>query len=211
MNRNTTIKLWHFQLIVIIRSPLVFGFCNLVTISLGTKSEALSHLTDRVRGQVKSLFRKTISSWWVNVKFGCPLPLSENSISSTLNKNSIVFHFSIFESFLQLSTLSWSLILFLSSLLRIIQADIFIQNLVSSFCSRFSAFLDKSIERIAISVAWDNDEDFAEPDELWLVQGQCLVGIVEIVAESVPLSDPNQKDVNEADVFADKCDCTKSQ
>ena len=56
------IKLSQFHSTVIVKVPLVLGSCSSKTISLGSKSEALSHFTARVLGQIKSLFLITMSS-----------------------------------------------------------------------------------------------------------------------------------------------------
>lgn len=64
--------------------PIVFGSCSRATMLLGNKSEALSHLIANVRGQIKSLFRITISSAWLKIRSGCPFPSIANSSSPTL-------------------------------------------------------------------------------------------------------------------------------
>ena len=69
---------------MITKSPFVFGFCNCETISLGNRSDALSHFTDNVLGQVKSLFRNTMSSVCVRTKLGWPHPSKLNSWSPTI-------------------------------------------------------------------------------------------------------------------------------
>ena len=74
-----TIKLSQYQLIIIEKIPVVFGFCNNKTISLGSKSDALSHLIAKVLGHMKLLFLITISSECVNIKSGWPFPLMINS------------------------------------------------------------------------------------------------------------------------------------
>ena len=48
--------------IEIVKVPFVWGFCNNVTISLGKRSDALSHFTASVLGDTKVLFLITISS-----------------------------------------------------------------------------------------------------------------------------------------------------
>jgi len=59
--RCMPIKLSQYQSTVIVNVPFVFGFCNNETITLGNRSDALSHLTAKVLGHMKSLFLITIS------------------------------------------------------------------------------------------------------------------------------------------------------
>jgi len=65
------------------KTPLILGSCSNATMSLGNKSEALSHLIARVLGQIKSLFLITMSSAWERINSGCPLPSKRNSWSPT--------------------------------------------------------------------------------------------------------------------------------
>ncbi len=75
---------------MITKRPFVFGFCNCETISLGNRSDALSHFTDNVLGQVKSLFLNTISSVWVRTKLWWPRPSKLNSRSPTIIEKQIL-------------------------------------------------------------------------------------------------------------------------
>jgi len=79
--RSMPIKLSQCQLTAMLRMPFVFGSCSNETISLGSRSDALSHLTAKVLGHVKSLFLITMSSLWERVRSGWPFPQMINSWS----------------------------------------------------------------------------------------------------------------------------------
>ena len=72
---------------IIVKIPLVLGSCSNVTISLGKRSDALSHFTASVLGDTKSLFLITISYVCVRVSSLSPLPSTKNTYFYNMIEN----------------------------------------------------------------------------------------------------------------------------